>query len=97
MTDLIKWALLVVIIISVIVTVASFWEEIEGLAVVQQAISIVGSGLAVISPYLKWAREFLNCLLPPKLVSACLIVAFTGFFVRIFTRLSTLIAGFIYK
>lgn len=97
MSDLVKWALLAVLIVTVIVAVVSFVTEADILSAFNLAVSSIGSGVSVIAPYLKTGRELLNNFFVPQILTAALYIYFFGWIARIAISLSSLVLRFIYK
>lgn len=97
MADAIKWALLLVLLLATITSIIVFADEIQMSSVVTIATQVIGTGVSVISPYLKTARELLNCFVPARLLTVGLYVFFFGWIFRLGISISTSLARFIYK
>ena len=74
MSDAVKWALLAVLIVSVIVALVAFVGG-GGLGEkLPAALSYVVSGIEYVSPYLQAGREMLNMFFYPPILTAALYI-----------------------
>lgn len=97
MSDLIKWALLAVCIISVIAMVVVFADQLGLTSVVNTVVQLIGTGLSAITPYLKTGRELLNNFFIPQCLTACLFITFLGWLFKLGVNLVSSVVRFIYK
>lgn len=97
MSDVVKWALLAVLIVTVLLSVVAFVTEADIVGTLNTAFGTITNNVPVIASYLKDGRELLNNFVVPQILTTVLYIFFFGWIARILISISSLVLRFIYK